>query len=211
MAGSEIVSNLLPFISWAILPHLLTKVALRGLYGVQIVPRPTTPAQAQLHARRVQALVIVAYLAYTVYSSVFRRSANYYELLGVPLDCDGDDVRRSFRKLARIYHPDKAGGRQADEQFFIELRRAHDCLADPLRRTAYDRFGPSVLEKRELLTERDIFMQGLQTSLSFYVVHPIMHGFVNWLSGRKVMTYVSARFVFHKEMRLLTDAHCFLT
>lgn len=187
--GSEVMAVLLPFISWSFLPQILTKIALRGLYDMHIIARPSTSIQAQSHARRVQAMVIVSYLVYTVYATVFRRDPNYYEILGVPLDCDGDDIRRSFRRLARIYHPDKTAGRQQDQLFFIEIRKAHDALNDSLKRTAYDRFGPSVLEKRNLITERELFLHGFQSSLGFYLVHPISHGFVNWLSGRKAITY----------------------
>lgn len=187
--GSEVMAVLMPFISWSILPQLLTKFALKGLYDMRIITRPSTPIQAQLHARRVQAIVIIGYLLYTVYATVFKRDANYYEVLGIPLDCDADDIRRSFRRLARIYHPDKTAGRQQDQLFFIEIRKAHDALADPLKRLAYDRFGPSVLEKRELLTEREFFLHGFQNSLGFYIVHPISYGFVNWLAGKKAITY----------------------
>lgn len=189
MAASEAWAVLLPVISWSTLPQMMSKMLLKGVYEMQLVRKPSAPVQAQLHARRAQALVILGYLLYTIYVTIYNRSPNFYELLNVSLDSDVELIRSAFRRLARIYHPDKAGGRARDELFFIELRRAHDCLTNPVKRVAYDRFGESILGKADLITERDFFANGLQNSLTFYAVHPISYGFINWIAGRKAITY----------------------
>src|SRR5512137_1282611 len=65
---------------------------------------------------------------------------DYYEVLGVPKNCSADDIKRSFRKLAHQYHPDKNSDSGAAEKF-KELNEAYEVLSDPERRETYDRFG----------------------------------------------------------------------
>lgn len=59
---------------------------------------------------------------------------NYYEVLGVAADASIDDIKKSFKKLARKHHPD-AGG---DEAKFKELSEAYEVLSDKQKREEYD-------------------------------------------------------------------------
>jgi molecular chaperone DnaJ len=72
---------------------------------------------------------------------------DYYELLGVTRDADGDAIKKAFRKAAMKYHPDKNPGDKAAEQKFKELNEAHDVLKDEQKRAAYDRFGHAAFEQ----------------------------------------------------------------
>ena len=72
---------------------------------------------------------------------------DYYELLGVARDADGDAIKKAFRKAAMKYHPDKNPGDKAAEQKFKELNEAHDILKDEQKRAAYDRFGHAAFEQ----------------------------------------------------------------
>src|SRR5215211_3148076 len=65
---------------------------------------------------------------------------DYYEVLGVGRNATADDLKRSYRKLAREYHPDVNRGDGAEERF-KEINEAYEVLSDPDRRAAYDRFG----------------------------------------------------------------------
>ncbi len=65
---------------------------------------------------------------------------DYYELLGVPRDADQDAIRRSYRKLARKYHPDLNKDEGAEEHF-KEIGEAYEVLSDPEKRERYDRLG----------------------------------------------------------------------
>ncbi len=65
---------------------------------------------------------------------------DYYEVLGVPKDASSDDLKASFRRLARQYHPDVNKEADAEERF-KEINEAYAVLSDPDRRSAYDRFG----------------------------------------------------------------------
>jgi curved DNA-binding protein len=65
---------------------------------------------------------------------------DYYEALEVPRDASNDDIRRSYRKLARKYHPD-VNKEEGAEDRFKEISEAYEVLRDPEKREKYDRFG----------------------------------------------------------------------
>ncbi|MGZ6327296.1 MAG: DnaJ C-terminal domain-containing protein [Candidatus Limnocylindrales bacterium] len=66
---------------------------------------------------------------------------DYYATLGVPRSASQADIKKSFRKLARKYHPDVNKGDAAAEQHFKEVNEAHEVLSDPEKRKAYDALG----------------------------------------------------------------------
>jgi molecular chaperone DnaJ len=72
--------------------------------------------------------------------------ADFYEVLGVSRDADDKAVKAAFRKLAMQYHPDRNPGDHAAEIKFKELNGAYECLKDPQKRAAYDRFGHAAFE-----------------------------------------------------------------
>jgi molecular chaperone DnaJ len=65
---------------------------------------------------------------------------DYYEILGVGRNASNDEIRASFRKLARQYHPDVNKENGAEEKF-KEINEAYGVLSDPEKRARYDRFG----------------------------------------------------------------------
>src|SRR4051812_12199717 len=66
---------------------------------------------------------------------------DYYEILGVVKDADGDTIKKAYRKLAMQYHPDQNPGDKASEDKFKECARAYEVLSDKDKRARYDRFG----------------------------------------------------------------------
>ena len=67
--------------------------------------------------------------------------ADYYELLEVTRGADDATIKSSYRKLAMRWHPDKNPGDPEAEARFKAISEAYDCLKDPQKRAAYDRFG----------------------------------------------------------------------
>ncbi|MHA6724176.1 molecular chaperone DnaJ [Sphingomonas sp. RS2018] len=66
---------------------------------------------------------------------------DFYELLECSRTADDATIKSSYRKLAMKYHPDKNGGCKDHEAKFKAVSEAYDCLKDPQKRAAYDRFG----------------------------------------------------------------------
>ena len=66
---------------------------------------------------------------------------DYYETLGVPRDASSADIKKAFRKLARVHHPDVAKDKQSAEAKFKEINEANEVLSDPEKRKKYDDLG----------------------------------------------------------------------
>ena len=66
---------------------------------------------------------------------------DYYEVLGVPRTATADDIKKAFRKLARIHHPDVAKDKKKGEIKFKEINEAYEVLGDPEKRQKYDQLG----------------------------------------------------------------------
>ena len=71
---------------------------------------------------------------------------DYYELLECERGADDATLKASYRKLAMKYHPDKNPGCGDSEARFKAINEAYDCLKDPQKRAAYDRFGKAAFQ-----------------------------------------------------------------
>lgn len=66
---------------------------------------------------------------------------DYYETLGVAKNATAEDIKKSYRKLARKYHPDLNPGDKSAEDRFKNVQVAYDVLSDPKKRQMYDQVG----------------------------------------------------------------------
>jgi len=66
---------------------------------------------------------------------------DYYAILGVERTASEDEIKKSYRRLARQYHPDANQEDPATEEKFKEIAEAYGVLSDPARRRDYDTYG----------------------------------------------------------------------
>ncbi|MBQ0934748.1 molecular chaperone DnaJ [Ideonella paludis] len=68
---------------------------------------------------------------------------DYYDVLGVPKNASEEEIKKSYRKLAMKYHPDRnqGDGAKAAEEKFKEAKEAYEMLSDAQKRAAYDQHG----------------------------------------------------------------------
>jgi len=66
---------------------------------------------------------------------------DYYEILGVSRNSSADEIKKSYRKLAMQFHPDRNPGNKEAEAKFKEATEAYEVLKDDQKKSAYDQFG----------------------------------------------------------------------
>ena len=71
---------------------------------------------------------------------------DYYEVLGVDKNAGADDIKRAYRKLAKMYHPDMHPGDTVAEEKFKEANEAYEVLSDSEKREKYDRYGHAAFD-----------------------------------------------------------------
>ncbi len=71
---------------------------------------------------------------------------SYYEILEVSQSADKTTIKKAYRKMAKIYHPDKNAGDADAEHKFKLCNEAYQCLSDDKQRSIYDRYGKEGLQ-----------------------------------------------------------------
>ncbi|MBD3791962.1 MAG: molecular chaperone DnaJ [Campylobacterales bacterium] len=71
---------------------------------------------------------------------------DYYEVLEVNRECSGAELKKSYRKLAMKYHPDRNPEDKEAEEKFKQINEAYQVLSDDEKRSLYDRYGKAGLE-----------------------------------------------------------------
>jgi molecular chaperone DnaJ len=73
---------------------------------------------------------------------------DYYEVLGVNRDADGETIKKAYRRLAMKHHPDRNPDNPKAEEQFKEAKEAYEVLTDEGKRAAYDRYGHAGIDPR---------------------------------------------------------------
>ncbi|XP_063841085.1 dnaJ homolog subfamily C member 5-like isoform X13 [Scylla paramamosain] len=79
-----------------------------------------------------------------------------YETLGVPKDATTDQIKKTYRKLALKYHPDKNPNNPEAAEKFKEVNHAHGILSDTTKRNIYDNYGSLGLYIAEQFGEENV-------------------------------------------------------
>jgi len=69
------------------------------------------------------------------------QNKDYYEILGVDRNASQDEIKKAYRKLSMLYHPDKNKGDKKAEEKFKEINEAYSVLSDETKKNQYDTFG----------------------------------------------------------------------
>lgn len=208
-------SNLLSFAGWYFLPNLVTSYLQTALYSIFIRagdPKPL-PGSARFirDRRRLLFFVILAYLCYTVYEADYQlqRQGDFYRDLAVLHTATERDIQSRFRRLTVQFHPDKVSGGERDkaEAIYVHLKLARDTLVDPVKRYAYDRFGPEVLQWRQCKTIRDFVFHGAQMTTIYYAVSGavlVLLGLLGYLRQGRFWRYLIMFSLFIVELHTMT-------
>ncbi|MFH0811649.1 MAG: DnaJ domain-containing protein [Pseudomonadota bacterium] len=73
---------------------------------------------------------------------------NYYNILGVEKDASEEEIKKAYRKLALLHHPDRNSGNEDAEEKFKEISEAYAILSDRNKRLTYDSYGHTKFQKK---------------------------------------------------------------
>lgn len=93
---------------------------------------------------------------------------DYYEVLGVARTADAEEIKRSYRRLAMKYHPDRNPGDAEAEAKFKEAAAAYEVLADPEKRKLYDQYGHDGLRQAQGPAAHDFSRMNVEDIFSMF-------------------------------------------
>lgn len=72
--------------------------------------------------------------------------SDYYEILGISRNASDREIKKSYKRLAMKFHPDRNPDDASSEAKFKEVKEAYEVLSNPEKRAAYDQYGHSIFE-----------------------------------------------------------------
>eukprot|EP00250_Pteridium_aquilinum_P009141 c18467_g1_i2 orf=273-1313(-) len=91
--------------------------------------------------------LFIAFICLISYIQDASCSKSYYDILQVPKSASDDQIKKSFRKLALKFHPDKNPGNEEATKRFAEINNAYEVLIDREKRNIYDQYGEEGLKQ----------------------------------------------------------------
>ena len=110
---------------------------------------------------------------------------DYYEILGVNSDTSQQDIKKSYRQLARKYHPDVNPSNKESEEKFKEINEAYEVLGNPEKKNQYDQYGHSAFDPEDLGGFRGFGFDDLFRDFGFGDIFDMFSGFRSKKSGRR--------------------------
>lgn len=176
------LTGLFSFLGWSFIPGYATSFLQTLYYKLTIrvgepIPQPGTALYAS-HHRRIRVFVLCLYLIYTLFQGLYdiKLARDFYSALDVTPYTTDREVKARFRRLAAKFHPDKVSqsgdASPVAEALFVYYKLASDTILDPVKRFAYDRFGPKIVQTQQpnLRTIRDYVYLGLRSLVPEYTV-----------------------------------------
>ena len=125
-------------------------------------PKPGSRAGIAL-ATLLLATIAGAKLTYELWN----RESNHFEVLGVRVDAPTADVKRAYKQISLIHHPDKNPDDKDANQKFVKFQNAYEVLKDATRRDLYNKFGAAGLDDKQVPSD---FLGRLWALSMFYII-----------------------------------------
>jgi DnaJ-class molecular chaperone len=85
------------------------------------------------------ALCIIILIILNHNNNILLCVCDYYNILGVSRSCSSNEIQSSYRKLSKIFHPDKNQNNPQAQEKFVQISTAYQVLIDPEKRKVYDK------------------------------------------------------------------------
>ena len=104
---------------------------------------------------------------------------DYYSILNVDKNTSEDDIRKSYKKLALLYHPDKNPGNDEACEKFKEIAEAYGVLGNKEKKQSYDLFGGSDCSNFSTEDPFDVFNKIFKDHIHTFMNNENIHSFMN--------------------------------
>lgn len=92
---------------------------------------------------------------------------DYYKVLGIKNDASQDEIKRAYRKMAKLYHPDTNKDAPDAKERFQEINEANEVLSDPEKRRKYDEYGENWRHADEFEAQRNRYRSNTHDGYDF--------------------------------------------
>jgi preprotein translocase subunit Sec63 len=95
---------------------------------------------------------------------------NYYEILGLDGNADLATIRKKYKELTKIWHPDKNPGCKSCHEKFLQITKAHEILSDEAKRGEFDSKGKGIFSSQPVMLNVKNYHHLVEESTDFWVI-----------------------------------------